>query len=192
MSITPDSLLTLEAYARVRDAERPAVRAHRRLRSLHLGALLHLQFEDERTVRHQIQEMLRAERTFEPAGIQAEIDAYAPLLPDGTDWTATLFIEVPDADTRRRELVRLAGVEDRLFVQVDGQDPVYAQADRDAAHRPVGKTSAVHFLRFALTPASRAAIKTGAGVTIGCDHPGCAVQAALPAATLASLAADLR
>lgn len=191
MSITPDSLLTLEAYARVREAERPAVRAHRRLRSLHLGALLHLQFEDERTVRHQIQEMLRAERTFEPAGIQAEIDAYALLLPDGTAWTATLFIEVPDADTRRRELVRLAGVEDRLFVQVDGHERVWALADQDAAHRPAGKTSAVHFLRFVLTPPMRTAVKAGAGVTVGCDHNACPVQAPLPAATLASLAADL-
>ncbi|RTL32425.1 MAG: DUF3501 family protein [Burkholderiales bacterium] len=191
MSITPESLLTLEAYARVRDGERPAVRAHRRLRSLRLGELLHLQFEDERTVRHQIQEMLRAERTFEPAGIQAEIDAYAPLLPDGSDWTATLFIEVPDPDLRRRELVRLAGVEDRLFVQVDGHEQVLAQADRDAAHRPVGKTSAVHFLRFVLTPAMRAAVKAGAGVVVGCDHVAYAAQAPIPAAMLASLAADL-
>jgi hypothetical protein len=192
MSITPESLLTLEAYARVRDAERPAVRAHRRLRSLHLGELLHLQFEDERTVRHQIQEMLRAERTFEPAGIQAEIDAYAPLLPDGSDWTATLFIEVPDPEARRRELVRLAGVEDRLFVQVDGHEPVVAQADRDAAHRPAGKTSAVHFLRFVLTPPMRAAVQAGAGVVIGCDHPAYPAHTRMPAATLASLVADLR
>jgi hypothetical protein len=168
------------------------VRAHRRLRSLHLGELLHLQFEDERTVRHQIQEMLRAERTFETAGIQAEIDAYAALLPDGSDWTATLFIEVPDPDMRRRELVRLAGVEDRLFVQVDGHERVVAQADPDAAHRPAGKTSAVHFLRFVLTPAMRVAVRAGAAVTVGCDHPGCPVQTPVPPATLASLAADLR
>lgn len=191
MSITPGSLLTLEAYARVREAERPAVRAHRRLRSVHLGTSLHLQFEDERTVRHQIQEMLRAERTFEPAGIQAEIDAYAPLLPDGSDWTATLFIEVPDPDLRRRELVRLQGVEDRLFVQVDGHDRVPGLADRDASHRPAGKTSAVHFLRFMLTPAMRAAVKAGAGVTVGCDHAACAAEALLPANTRASLAANL-
>jgi hypothetical protein len=191
MSITPESLLTLEAYARVRETERLAVRAHRRLRSLHLGRLLHLQFEDERTVRFQIQEMLRAERIFELAGIQAEIDAYVPLLPDGSDWTATLFIEVPDPEQRRRELVRLHGVEDRLFVQVDGHDRVAAQADQDASHRAAGKTSAVHFLRFVLTPAMRAAVKAGAGVTVGCDHEACSAEVALAADTLASLAADL-
>jgi hypothetical protein len=192
MSITPESLLTLEAYARVREVERPAVRAHRRLRSLHLGPLLHLQFEDERTVRHQIQEMLRAERTFEPVGIQAEIDAYAPLLPDGTDWTATLFIEVPDPEARRQALVRLAGVEDRVFVQVDGHARVFAVADQDAAHRPAGKTSAVHFLRFALTPAMRAAVKAGVPVIVGCDHAACSEQTPVPPAMQASLSADLR
>lgn len=192
MTITRESLLSLEAYARVRDAERPALRAHRRLRSVRLGEHLHLQFEDERTVRHQIQEMLRVERVFEEAGIQAEIDAYAPLVPDGSHWNATLLIEVPDPEERRRELVRLAGVEQRLYVQVDGHARVHAVAADDAVRSSAGKTSAVHFLRFELTPAMREAVRAGAGVRLGCDHARVAAEVQVEPGTLASLAADLR
>lgn len=191
MSIPRDSLLSLEAYARVREAQRVALRAHRRLRSVRLGEHLHLQFEDERTVRHQIQEMLRVERVFEEAGIQAEIDAYAPLVPDGGNWKATLLIEIPDAEARRRELARLVGVEHRLYVEVDGHARVHAVADEDAVRSSEHKTSAVHFLRFELTPPMREAVRAGAGVRLGCDHAHVAAEVHVPPETLASLAADL-
>lgn len=191
MSIPRDSLLSLEAYARVREAQRVALRAHRRLRSVRLGEHLHLQFEDERTVRHQIQEMLRVERVFEEAGIQAEIDAYAPLVPDGGNWKATLLIEIPDAEARRRELARLVGVEHRLYVEVDGHARVHAVADEDAVRSSEHKTSAVHFLRFELTPPMREAVRAGASVRLGCDHAHVAAEVQVPPETLASLAADL-
>lgn len=196
MTMTPQSLLTLEAYARVRDAERPVVRAHRRLRSVWLGEHLHLQFEDERTVRHQIQEMLRIERVFEAPGIQAEIDAYAPLVPDGGNWKATLFIEVPDPEQRRRELARLVGVEGRLYVELDGQPRVHAEPAEGAVRASADKTSAVHFLRFELAPTMRQqlrdALRTGAPVWLGCDHPHVTARARVAPETLASLVADLR
>ena len=131
MTITRDSLMTLEAYSRFRKTEKGSIVAHRRLRSVRLGEHLNLQFEDERTIRHQIQEMLRIEKIFEDEGIQAEIDAYAPLVPDGRNWKATLLIEYPDPNERRRELARLIGVEDRLFVEIEGQARVYAIADED-------------------------------------------------------------
>lgn len=189
--IRRDSLLSLEAYARIRDTERPAVRAHRRLRSVWLAEYLHLQFEDERTVRYQIQEMLRAERVFDDEGIQAEIDAYAPLVPDGGNWKATLFIEIPDAAVRRRELTRLVGVEQRLYVQAEGHDRVLALADEDGARSSERKTSAVHFLRFELPAPVRAALRAGAALRVGCDHPESAAEVLVPPLTVASLLADL-
>ena len=159
---------------------------------MRLGEHLHLQFEDERTVRRQIQEMLHVERIFEPAGIQAEIDAYAALLPDGSNWKATLLIEYPDPHERQLALGRLIGVEDRLFVEVAGQARVYAIADEDLARANQVKTSAVHFVRFEFDAAAHQALRAGAAVTLGCDHAHCPAQVAIPPATLAALAGDLR
>lgn len=191
MSITIDSLMTLEAYAKFRKAEKESIAAHRRLRSVRLGEHLNLQFEDERTIRYQIQEMLRVEKIFEEEGIQGEIDAYGPLVPDGTNWKATLLIEYPDPNERRRELARLIGVEDRLFVEVEGQPRVYAIADEDLERENDEKTSAVHFARFELAPAMRAAVRAGAGVRLGCDHAHYPAHVQIAPETLSSLAGDL-
>jgi hypothetical protein len=143
-------------------------------------------------MRYQIQEMLRIEKIFEEEGIQAEIDAYAPLVPDGGNWKATLLIEYPDENERRRELARLIGVADRMFVEVEGHARVYAIADEDLERENEEKTSSVHFLRFELTPAMRAAVKAGAAVKLGCDHTNYPAHVALGPETLASLAGDLR
>ncbi|MDR7267917.1 hypothetical protein J2X20_000546 [Pelomonas saccharophila] len=192
MTITPDSLMTLEAYAKFRKVEKGAIVAHRRLRSVRLGEHLNLQFEDERTIRYQIQEMLRIEKIFEEEGIQSEIDAYQPLVPDGGNWKATMLIEYPDPNERKRELARLIGVEDRLFVEVEGQPRVYAIADEDLDRENEEKTSAVHFVRFELNAAMRQAVKAGAGVKLGCDHTHYPAHVQIAPETLASLAADLK
>jgi hypothetical protein len=142
-------------------------------------------------MRYQIQEMLRVEKIFEEEGIQDEIDAYAPLVPDGTNWKATLMIEYPDVHERRRELARLIGIEDRMFVEIEGHGRVYAIADEDLDRETEDKTSAVHFLRFELTPAMRAAVKAGAAVKLGCDHTHYPAHVQIPPETLASLAGDL-
>ena len=186
------SLLTLEAYARIRQSSRPEAIGHRRLRSVALGEHITLQFEDEQTIRRQIQEMLHIEKIFDEAGIQGEIDAYAALLPDGSNWKATMLIEYPDVHERRRELARLIGVEDRMFVEVEGQPRVYGIADEDLDRSTEEKTSAVHFVRFEFNPAQRAAIRAGAAVKIGCDHTHYPAHVAIAAETLSSLAGDLR
>lgn len=191
-NITPDSLMTLEAYTKWRKVHKPEVMAHRKLRSVVLGEHLHLQFESETTIRYQIQEMLRIEKIFEEEGIQAEIDAYAALVPDGSNWKATVLLEYPDIHERRRELAKLIGIEDRLFVEVEGAARVYAIADEDLDRENEEKTSAVHFVRFEFTPAMRAAIKAGAAVKLGCDHTHYPAHVQIPAETLASLAGDLK
>lgn len=192
MTITRDSLLTLEAYSKVRKESRPDTIAHRRLRSVTLGEHLTLQFEDERTIRRQIQEMLLIEKIFDEAGIQAEIDAYAPLVPDGSNWKATVLLEYPDPNERRRELARLIGVEDRLFVEVEGHARVYAIADEDLERENEVKTSSVHFVRFEFSDAQRNAIRAGAGVKLGCDHTHYPAHTQVAPETLASLAGDLK
>jgi len=191
-TITRDSLLTLEAYAKVRKSAKPAVIAHRKLRSVQLGEHLTLQFEDETTIRRQIQEMLHIEKIFDEDGIQGEIDAYAPLVPDGTNWKATMLIEYPDPNERKRELGRLIGVEDRMFVEVEGHARVYAIADEDLDRDNEVKTSAVHFVRFELPTAAREAVRAGAGVKLGCDHAHYPAHVAISPETLASLAGDFR
>jgi hypothetical protein len=191
-TITPDSLMTLEAYAKYRKQHKPEVVAHRRLRSVALGEHINVQFEDERTVRYQIQEMLRIEKIFEEEGIQAEIDVYGPLVPDGTNWKATLLLEYPDVHERRRELARLIGIEDRMFVEVEGHPRIYAIADEDLERENEEKTSSVHFLRFEFPSAAREAVRAGAGVKLGCDHPNYPAHVSIAAETLASLAGDLR
>ena len=169
--ITKDSLLTLEAYAKVRKPSKPEVIAHRRLRSVHLGEHITLQFEDEQTIRRQIQEMLQIEKIFDEAGIQSEIEAYAPLVPDGSNWKATLLIEYPDPNQRKRELGRLIGVEDRMFVEVEGHARSYAIADEELDRENGLKTSAVHFVRFEFDTASRQAVRAGAAVKLVWPSP---------------------
>lgn len=190
--ITADSLMTLEAYSKWRKQHKPEVIAHRKLRSVPLGEHITVQFESELTMRYQIQEMLRVEKIFEEEGIQDEIDTYGPLVPDGSNWKATMLIEYPDMNERKRELGRLIGVEDRMFVEVEGHERVYAIADEDLERENEEKTSSVHFLRFEFTPAMREAIKAGAAVKLGCDHTNYPAHATIAPETLASLAGDLK
>ena len=192
MTLTRDSLLTLEAYAKIRKSSRSEAIAHRKLRSVALGDHITLQFEDEKTIRRQIQEMLHIEKIFDEEGIQGEIDAYAPLIPDGTNWKATMLIEYPDPHERKRELARLIGVEDRMFVEVEGHGRVYAIADEDLDRENDEKTSSVHFVRFEFTPAMREAVRAGASVKLGCDHTNYPAHVTIAPETLASLAGDLR
>mgnify|MGYP001363852350 CR=1 FL=1 len=166
-----DSLLSLEAYARERHAFRARVIEHKKRRAVALGEHVTLLFEDELTMRYQIQEMLRIERIFEEDGIQQELDAYNPLVPDGGNLKATMMIEYPDVAERQRALAQLKGVEDRVWVQAAGCARVYAIADEDLERENDEKTSAVHFLRFELGAAMREALRHGAGLAIGVDHP---------------------
>ena len=192
MAISRASLLTLEAYAKVRNSSRAEAIAHRKLRTVHLGEHLSVQFEDETTIRRQIQEMLHIEKIFEEDGIQAEIDAYSPLVPDGTNWKATMLIEYPDPNQRKRELARLIGIEDRVFVEVEGHARIYAIADEDLDRENDEKTSSVHFVRFELTKDMVAALKYGVALGIGVDLPN--YKAEIPAvgeATRKALVADL-
>ena len=191
-AITRESLMPLETYARNRKDFREKVLAHKRNRKVHLGDHLTLIFEDELTLRYQIQEMLRIEKIFEEEGIAHEIEAYAALLPEGSNWKATLMIEYPDINERRRELARLIGIEDRMFVEVEGHARVYAIADEDLDRENEEKTSAVHFLRFELPAAAKASVKAGASVKLGCDHVNYPAHLTIAAETLASLAGDLR
>jgi len=192
MTITRDSLLSLEAYAKVRKSEKPRVIAHRKLRTVHLGDHVSVQFEDETTIRRQIQEMLHIEKIFDEAGIQGELEAYLPLVPDGSNWKATMLIEFPDPHERKRELARLIGVEDRMYVEVEGHPRIYAIADEDLDRENDEKTSAVHFVRFEFPKAARDAVRAGASVKLGCDHTHYPAHVTIAAETLASLAGDLK
>mgnify|MGYP003346578454 FL=1 len=190
--ITADNLMSLEAYSKFRKTHKHEVLAHRQLRTVHLGEHITLQFESEMTIRYQIQEMLRIEKIFEEEGIQQEIDAYAPLVPDGGNWKATMLIEYPDVNERKRELARLIGVEDRMFIEVEGHARVYAIADEDLDRENDEKTSAVHFVRFEFPADAKAAIQAGASVKLGCDHTHYPAHTLMAAETLASLAGDLK
>jgi len=189
--ITRESLLSLEAYARGRNEFRARVIEHKKRRTLHVGEHVTLQFEDELLIRYQIQEMLRVERIFEDEGIQGELDAYNPLLPDGGNWKATMFIEYPDVEQRKRMLEQLKGVERRTWVQVGGAERIYAIADEDLERENEEKTAAVHFVRFELPKPLREELRRGARLTIGVDHP--AYQAAVEPSPeqRAALLADL-
>jgi hypothetical protein len=189
--IARDSLLSLEAYARERTAFRARVMEHKKVRTLHIGGHVTLQFEDELLIRYQIQEMLRIERIFEDAGIQGELDAYNPLLPDGGNWKATMFIEYPDVEERRRMLERLKGIERRTWVQVEGGERIYAIADEDLERETEEKTAAVHFVRFEVPPGAREALRRGARLTIGVDHPEYRVSVEPSPQQRAALLADL-
>ncbi|MEO8330976.1 MAG: DUF3501 family protein [Gallionella sp.] len=191
--ITIASLMPLEAYARQRKDIRAGVMAHKKHRNVALGDHLTLIFEDEQTIRYQVQEMLHAEKIFEEAGIREELDTYNPLIPDGSNWKATMMIEYEDIEERRRMLNQLVGIEDRVWVQVAGYERVYAIADEDLERATGQKTSAVHFLRFELLPPMIAAFKQSAVLSMGVDHP--AYQATLtpvPQAIRGSLLKDLQ
>src|SRR2546421_7738052 len=168
--ITRDSLLSLEAYARQRNEFRAKLIEHKKRRNVHLGEHVLLQFEDELTIRYQVQEMLRIERIFEDAGIQGELDAYNPLIPDGSNWKATMLIEYPDPEERKRMLARLKGIERQIWVQVEGCERVHAIADEDLERENEDKTSSVHFLRYEFSAPMRQALRAGAQVIVGVEH----------------------
>ena len=191
-AIARDSLLTLEAYAKERAAFRARVLAHKRNRMVHLGPHLTLLFEDELTIRYQIQEMLRIEKTFDESGIQQEVDAYNPLVPDGSNLKATMLLEYEDAAERHAALAELRGIEDCVFLRVAGFPAVHAIADEDLDRENDEKTSAVHFVRFEFPAAAREAIRAGASVKLGCDHTNYPAHVTIAPETLASLAGDLR
>lgn len=189
--LTRDDLYSLEQYAEVRPEFRTRVLAHKKNRKVPLGPNATLYFEDRLTMHYQVQEMLRAERIFEAEGIEDELAAYNPLIPDGSNWKATFMIEVPDPEERKQLLAKLVGVEDRVWVRVGEHPPVFAIADEDMERETEDKTSSVHFLRFELTPEMAEAVRKGAGVSAGVDHPEFPHQVELPPAVVESLAADL-
>jgi hypothetical protein len=168
--LRPEDLYSLEQYAKQRAQFRPQVIAHKKRRTLQVGPNATFCFEDRLTVQYQVQEMLRIERIFEAEGIEDELGAYNPLIPDGSNWKATLLLEYPEPDARKAALASLKGVEDRCWVQVAGNERVHAIADEDLDRENDEKTSSVHFLRFELTPAMVKAAKSGAAIGVGVDH----------------------
>ena len=184
-------LMTLEAYAKARPEMRQRVIAHKKDRTVALGEHITLLFEDDLTVRYQVQEMLRVERIFEEDGIRDELDAYNPLIPDGSNWKATLLIEYPDVEERRVMLARLKGVEDRVWVQVEAHERVSAIADEDLERENDEKTSSVHFLRFELTPLMKTALAGGARLAMGVDHADYSVGIEVPPESRTALLRDL-
>ena len=191
MHLTRADLYSLERYAEIRGDFRARIMVHKRRRQIAIGAHARLCFEDRLTMQYQIQEMLRAERIFEAAGIQDELDAYNPLIPDGANWKATFMIEYADATERRAALARLRGIENRVWVQIAGGERVYGVADEDLPRTDANKTSAVHFLRFELTAPMIVAMKTGAPLSCGIDHPAYGEQVEVAPEVRDALAADL-
>lgn len=168
--LTRSDLYSLEQYADIRSEFRARLIAHKKNRHIPIGPQAAVYFEDRQTIQYQIQEMLRIERIFEAAGIEEELAAYNPLIPDGSNWKATFMIEEPDVEHRRQLLAQLIGVEARVWVRIDDHEPVFAIADEDLERDTGEKTSSVHFLRFELTPAMVAALKDGAALGVGIDH----------------------
>ena len=189
-ALTAEDLMSLERYARERAAFRARVLEHKRDRTIAVGPNMTWVFEDRLTIQYQVQEMLRIERIFELEGIQEELDAYNPLIPDGGNWKATMMIEFPDPAERAAALARLRGIEDRCYVAVAGQPRAEAIADEDLERENAEKTSAVHWVRFEIPRAARDAIRAGAAVTVGVEHPAYRHEFRLPSATVASLARD--
>lgn len=193
MTLTRSDLLSLEEYSARRQEFKSRVIAHKRDRQVSLNDNARLYFEDEVTVRYQIQEMLRIEKVFEAQGIQDELDAYNPLIPDGSNWKATFMLEYDDPDIRKVELGKLIGVEDQVWVQVEGCEKVYAIADEDLDRENEEKTSSVHFLRFELSDEMISTFKKNQSVLAGCDHPNLLVTGIkLAPETAASLSEDLQ
>jgi len=190
--LTRQDLYSLEQYAEIRNDFRAKVMAHKQNRKVAIGPHMTLYFEDRLTMQYQIQEMLRIEKIFEAAGIEEELGAYNPLIPDGCNWKATFMIEYSDVEERKAALERMIGIEDQVWVQVAGHDKVLAVADEDLEREDATKTSSVHFLRFELTPEMAAAVKSGAAIAMGVDHPEFGRQVdAVEQGTRDSLAADL-
>jgi hypothetical protein len=186
-----EDLYSLEQYAQLRPQFRAQVIEHKKHRQLHIGPHATLYFEDRLTMQYQVQEMLRVERIFEAEGIDDELEAYNPLIPDGTNWKATFMLEYPDVDQRRVALGELVGIEDHVWMRVTDFEPVWSVADEDLDRSNDDKTASVHFVRIELTPAMIAAVKRGAAVTAGIDHPRYRHEITLPAGVRDSLAADL-
>jgi len=190
--ITRESLMTLEAYHKARPEMRKQAIEERRKRSVRLGEHLNLLFESELLMRYQVQEMLRVEKIFDEEGIQDELGAYNPLVPDGSNFKATMMLEYPNEAERRLALAKLLGIEHKMFVQVEGQPRVYAIANEDLERTTADKTSSVHFMRFELTPEMKKSLKAGAQMMVGCDHKEYPMHVeTLPDDTLASLVNDL-
>lgn len=188
--LTRADLMPLETYAAERPAFRARVLAHKQARRLSLGAHVTLLFEDRLTVQYQVQEMLRIERIFEPVGIQAELDAYNPLVPGGRDLRATMLIEYPDAVQRQAALATLGGIEHRVFAEVEGHGRAAMHADEDLPRSEATRTAAVHFLRVAFAPAQIAALRGAAGLAFGIDDARMPLRTEVSAATLAMLLHD--
>jgi hypothetical protein len=189
--IRRESLLPLETYARERNEFRARVIEHKKHRTLQLGDSVTLIFEDELTIRYQIQEMLRVERIFEEQGIQDELETYNPLVPDGRNFKATMMLEYPDPEERQRWLSKLIGIEDKIWIQIRGFGRVGAIADEDLVRESEQKTSSVHFLRFELTDEMAQTLKSGVGLAIGIDHPQYRTVLDVPAAVHDALIKDL-
>ncbi len=189
--LTREDLMSLEQYAVHRPEFRKAVMQHKKPRIVQIGPHVTLHFEDRLIVQYQIQEMLRVERIFEPHGIQEELDAYNPLIPDGKNWKATMMVEFPDPEVRRVELAKLIGIEDRTWVRVGAHEKVYAVADEDLDRENDTKTSSVHFLRFELTDEMVRDARAGAAIHVGIDHENYRAKVELQPASRESLVHDL-
>ncbi len=189
--LTRGDLFSLEQYAEQRADFRAQVMAHKKNRRVALGEHAALYFEDVLTMQYQVQEMLRAERIFEADAIQEELDAYNPLIPDGSNWKATFMVEYDDVEERKVALARLIGIERAVWLQVADFERVHPVANEDLERETEEKTSSVHFLRFELSPAMVAAVKQGAAIRAGIDHPAYQAELTLPQAVRDALAADL-
>ena len=186
-------LWSLEEYSELRPTFRSEVMAHKKHRQLSLGEHVRLYFEDLLTIKYQVQEMLRIEKVFEAHAINEELEAYSPLIPDGHNWKATLMIEYEEPHEREQQLARMIGIEDKVWLRVEDCERIYPIADEDIVRDNGEKTSAVHFLRFELTPVMIAAVHGAASITAGMDHPGYTVKVVeLPALVRDSLAKDLQ
>ena len=190
--LTRKDLYSLEDYLEMRDDYRKKVMAHKKNRRLELGENVLMMFEDRLIMQYQVQEMLKAEKIFDAAGIEEELDAYNPLIPDGTNWKATMLIQYPDVEERQQQLARLIGIEDKIWMQVDGFDKIYAIADEDLERDTEEKTSAVHFMRYELDDDMIAAVKSGAAISAGVEHENYQVTVSPIASNVRdSLATDL-
>lgn len=190
--LTHSDLYSLEEYARVRPEFRAKVMEHKKNRRVAIGEHAALYFEDALTMQYQVQEMLRIERIFEADGIQEELDVYNPLIPDGMNWKATFMLEFPDVEERKAALARLHGIEKALYVQVEGFDRVHPIANEDLDRETEDKTASVHFVRFELSPEMTAAVKQGAAIRAGIDHPGYREEVEVPGNVRDALAGDLQ
>ena len=190
--INRESLMSLETYHKARPEMRKHIIGLRKLRTVALGEHLNLIFENEMLMRYQVQEMLRVEKIFEDEGIQDELDAYNPLVPDGSNFKATMMLEYSNEAERKIALAKLVGIEHKVFIEVEGQTRVYAIADEDLERSTAEKTSAVHFMRFQLNGEMKKFLKAGAQLKVGCDHKEYPYHVeSLSPETLASLVEDL-